>query len=147
MVRSDRPVRSATSPIYVEGTVREEISSAREFHRSGLSEAEWMERSSPYIDQLVNSGEYPIFTRIVMEARPPHLSREDQFRDGLQRVLDCIAAALPSTAESAMSAPPKGQEVQDGPGQARRQRPERGSGTAPRGREGLSGGAVWRHFV
>jgi hypothetical protein len=31
-----------------------------------------------------------------MEARQPHLSRDDQFRNGLQRVLDCIAAALPS---------------------------------------------------
>jgi hypothetical protein len=35
-----------------------------------------------------------------MEARQPHLSRDDQFRNGLQRVLDCIAAALPSNAES-----------------------------------------------
>jgi AcrR family transcriptional regulator len=84
---------------YVEGTVREEISTARELRRSGLSESEWMARSYPYIDQLVKSGEYPIFTKIVMEARQPHLSRDDQFRNGLQRILDCIAAALPPTAE------------------------------------------------
>jgi AcrR family transcriptional regulator len=81
---------------YIEGTVREEISSAREFRRSGLSESEWMARSYPYVDQLVKSGRYPIFTKIVMQARRPHLSRDDQFRHGLQRVLDCIAAALPS---------------------------------------------------
>lgn len=81
---------------YVEGTVREEISSAEEVRRSGLSESEWMARSRPYVDQLVQSGDYPILTRIVMEARQPHLSRDDQFRHGLQRVLDCIAAALPS---------------------------------------------------
>jgi AcrR family transcriptional regulator len=80
---------------YVEGTVREEISAAREFRRSGLSESAWMARSSSYIDRLVRSGEYPIFTKIVMEARRPHLSRDEQFRDGLRRVLDCIAAALP----------------------------------------------------
>ncbi|MFD4763315.1 TetR/AcrR family transcriptional regulator [Streptomyces sp. NPDC058439] len=102
---------------YVEGTVREEISTAREVHRSGLSESEWMERSYPYVDRLVKSGEYPIFTKIVMEARQPHLSRDDQFRNGLQRVLDCIAAALPSTAES----------EQDGPGQARSRPSERAS--------------------
>jgi AcrR family transcriptional regulator len=101
---------------YIEGTVREEISSAREFRRSGLSESEWMARSSPYIDQLAKSGEYPIFTKIVTEARQPHLSREDQFRHGLQRVLDCIAAALPSKAESAMSALREGREE---PGRAR----------------------------
>lgn len=84
---------------YVEGTVREEISTALEVRRSGLSEPEWMARSSPYIDRLLKSGEYPIFTKIVMEARQPHLSRADQFQNGLQRVLDCIATALPPTAE------------------------------------------------
>ncbi|MEV0130707.1 TetR/AcrR family transcriptional regulator [Dactylosporangium sp. NPDC050688] len=84
---------------YIEGTVREEISSAKEFRRSGLSESEWMARSHPYVDRLVKSGEYPIFTKIVMEASHPHLSRDDQFQYGLQRVLDCIASALPSTAE------------------------------------------------
>ncbi|MGW7271659.1 TetR/AcrR family transcriptional regulator [Streptomyces sp. NPDC054864] len=85
---------------YVEGTVREEIGSAMEIRRSGLSESEWMARSHPYVDRLVKSGEYPIFTKIVTEARQPHLSREDQFRNGLRRVLDCIATALPPTAGS-----------------------------------------------
>lgn len=112
---------------YIEGTVREEISSAREIRRSGLSESEWMARSYPYIDRLVKSGEYPIFAKIVMEARQPHLSRHDQLRYGLQRVLDCIAAALPSTAESAMSAHREGREEQDGPGQARSRPSERAS--------------------
>ncbi|MDG4771740.1 TetR/AcrR family transcriptional regulator [Solwaraspora sp. WMMD792] len=88
---------------YIEGTVREEIGSAKELRRSGLSESEWMARSHPYIDQLVRSGEYPIFTKIVTRARQPHLSRDDQFRDGLQRVFDCIAAALPSMADSGQS--------------------------------------------
>ncbi|MEV0827242.1 TetR/AcrR family transcriptional regulator [Nonomuraea rubra] len=85
---------------YVEGTVREEIGSAREIGRSGLSESEWMARSGPYVDQLVKSGDYPIFTKIVMEARQPHLSRDEQFRYGLRRVLDCIATALPPSAEA-----------------------------------------------
>ncbi|MEU7004108.1 TetR/AcrR family transcriptional regulator [Nonomuraea sp. NPDC046570] len=112
---------------YIEGTVREEISSAEEVRRSGLSESEWMARSYPYIDRLVKSGDYPIFTKIVMEARQPHLSRNDQFRYGLQRVLDCIAAALPSTAESPMSAHREGREEQDRPGQARSRPSERTS--------------------
>ncbi|MEV5554370.1 TetR/AcrR family transcriptional regulator, partial [Nonomuraea wenchangensis] len=84
---------------YVEGTVREEISSAGEFRRSGLSESEWMARSGAYIDRLVKSGDYPMFTKIVTEARQPHLSRDEQFRHGLGRVLDCIAAALPAHRE------------------------------------------------
>ncbi|MEV4899223.1 TetR/AcrR family transcriptional regulator, partial [Nonomuraea sp. NPDC055795] len=81
---------------YIEGVVREEISSAKEVRRSGLSESDWMKRSYPYIEGLVKSGDYPIFTKIVMEARHPHLSRDDQFRDGLRRVLDFIATALPA---------------------------------------------------
>ncbi|MEU8206211.1 TetR/AcrR family transcriptional regulator [Streptosporangium sp. NPDC049046] len=105
---------------YVEGAVREEISSVREFRSSGLSESEWMARSHSYVDRLVKSGEYPMFTKIVMEARQPHLSRDEQFRYGLRRVLDCIAAALPSTAESPVSAHREGREEQDGPGQAGR---------------------------
>ncbi len=99
---------------YTEGTVREEISSAKEVRRSGLSESEWMARSYPYIDRLVKSGKYPIFTKIVMEARQPHLSRDDQFRHGLKRVLDCIAAALPPTSESPRSAHREEREDRDG---------------------------------
>ncbi|GAA2207594.1 TetR/AcrR family transcriptional regulator C-terminal domain-containing protein [Nonomuraea monospora] len=80
---------------YVESAVREEISSAEEVRRSGLSESQWMARSYPRIRQLVDSGDYPIFTKIVQQARQPRLSRDEQFRHGLERVLDCIAAALP----------------------------------------------------
>jgi AcrR family transcriptional regulator len=95
---------------YVEGAVRDEVSWAEEVRRSGLSESEWMERSSPYVHQLLKSGEYPIFSKIVMGARQPHLSRDDQFRYGLERVLDCIAAALPSTVEPPVAAHREGQE-------------------------------------
>ncbi|MER7767089.1 TetR/AcrR family transcriptional regulator [Kitasatospora sp. NPDC096140] len=81
---------------YVEGAVRDEVSQAEELRRSGLSESEWAARSHPYIQQLLESGEYPIFSKIALEARQPRLSRDDQFRYGLARVLDCVAAALPS---------------------------------------------------
>ncbi|MBE1532640.1 TetR/AcrR family transcriptional regulator [Actinomadura algeriensis] len=82
---------------YVETAAREEVSSAEEVRRSGLTAAEWMARSAPYIRRLLESGEYPIFTKIVLEARQPHLSHDDQYRYGLERVLDCIAAALPAS--------------------------------------------------
>ncbi|MCO5992070.1 TetR/AcrR family transcriptional regulator [Actinoallomurus rhizosphaericola] len=83
---------------YVEGAAREEVSGAEEIRRSGLSESEWTARTYPRVQQVAESGKYPIFTKIVMEARRPRLSREEQFRYGLERVLDCIATALPSTA-------------------------------------------------
>ncbi len=93
---------------YTEAAVRDEISWAEEVRRSGLSEPEWMARNSPRIHQLVNSGKYPIFTKIVMEARQPHLSRDDQFRYGLERILDCIAAALPVNGEASGGGAPRG---------------------------------------
>ncbi|QFY13354.1 TetR family transcriptional regulator [Nonomuraea phyllanthi] len=99
---------------YVEGAAREEISWAEEVRSSGVSESEWMARSGPYVEQLLKSGEYPIFSKIVMEAHRFHLSRDDQFRHGLQRVLDCIAAALPQAAESPTSAHREGREEPDG---------------------------------
>lgn len=80
---------------YVEGAARDEVGWAEEVRRSGLSEPEWLARTYPYVQELLKSGEYPIFTKITMEARHPHLSRDDHFRYGLERVLDCIAAALP----------------------------------------------------
>ncbi|WP_307831262.1 TetR/AcrR family transcriptional regulator [Nucisporomicrobium flavum] len=79
---------------YVEGAVREEITRAEEARRSGVSEAEWMARSGPRIQQILDSGQYPMFARIVGEARQLHLDRDEQFRYGLDRVLDCIGAAL-----------------------------------------------------
>jgi AcrR family transcriptional regulator len=81
---------------YVESAARDEVSWTQEIRRSGLTESEWMARSYPYIQRLVESGEYPIFTKIVTGSRQPHLSRDDQFRYGLERILDCIAAALPA---------------------------------------------------
>jgi AcrR family transcriptional regulator len=95
---------------YVESAVRDEIGWAEEVRRSGLSEPEWMTRSAPRVEQLMRSGEYPIFTKIVVQARRPHLSRDEQFRHGLERVLDCIAAALPPTAEPPAPAHRKGRK-------------------------------------
>ncbi len=98
---------------HIEGVARDEAGWAEEARRSGLSESEWMARISPYFHQLVKSGDYPIFTKLVTEARQPHLSRDEQFRYGLERVLDCIAAALPSTAGPAVAAYREGQEDRD----------------------------------
>ncbi|WP_188197697.1 TetR/AcrR family transcriptional regulator [Nonomuraea sp. SYSU D8015] len=99
---------------YIEGVARDEADWAEEARRSGLKESEWMARNSSYFEQLVKSGEYPIFTKIAMEARHPRLRRDDQFRHGLERVLDCIAAALPSKAEPPVPARrEEGQEDRD----------------------------------
>jgi AcrR family transcriptional regulator len=64
--------------------------------RSGMTREQWMHRNSPYIQRLVASGDYPMFTRVVKDARQPHLSPEAAFRHGLERVLDCIEGVLPT---------------------------------------------------
>ncbi|MEV0668324.1 TetR/AcrR family transcriptional regulator [Actinomadura luteofluorescens] len=80
---------------YVERTVRGEIEWMREMRQSGMTPERWMMQSAPYVRELLDTGRYPMFERIVKDARLPHMSGEDQFRYGLQRVLDCIAAVLP----------------------------------------------------
>ncbi|MEV5573816.1 TetR/AcrR family transcriptional regulator [Spirillospora sp. NPDC052269] len=84
---------------YVEGAAREQVTTAEEVRRSGLTEEEWTGRNYPYLRQLLDSGKYPIFTRIALDARQPRLDRDEQFQHGLERVLDCIEAALPRPAE------------------------------------------------
>ncbi|WP_309237259.1 TetR/AcrR family transcriptional regulator [Actinomadura sp. BRA 177] len=80
---------------YVERVVRGEIEWAREMRQSGMTPQRWMTESAPYVRELLGTGRYPMFERIVMDARLPHMSAEEQFRYGLDRVLDCIAAARP----------------------------------------------------
>ncbi|TDE27608.1 TetR/AcrR family transcriptional regulator [Actinomadura sp. 6K520] len=93
---------------YVESAAREEAGQAAEARRGGLTAAERMTRNSPYVRRLVESGEYPMFTKIVLEARQPHLGHGERFRYGLERVLDCMAAALsepgPSRDETSVTA-------------------------------------------
>jgi AcrR family transcriptional regulator len=84
---------------YVEGVAREEVSWAEELRRSGLSESEWLARTYPRVRQLQESGDYPIFNKIVAQTHRPQPSGDDRFRHGLERVLDFIAATLPHAAE------------------------------------------------
>lgn len=80
---------------YVEHAVRGEIAWTREMRQSGMTPERWMTQSAPYVRELLDSGRHPMFERVVRDARMPHLSGEEQFRCGLERVLDCIAGALP----------------------------------------------------
>ena len=80
---------------YVEYVVRGEIEWAREHHRSGMTPELRMVRSGPYVRELLDTGAYPMFERVVRDARLPHMTGEERFRYGLDRVLDRIAGALP----------------------------------------------------
>ncbi|QXJ19764.1 TetR/AcrR family transcriptional regulator [Actinomadura graeca] len=80
---------------YVELDVRRELEWRREYRRSGLTPEDWMMRTGPRVRELMESGDYPMFTRVIVDARIPHMTGDEQFEYGLGRVLDCIASALP----------------------------------------------------
>jgi AcrR family transcriptional regulator len=81
---------------FVLGHVLVELGDVEAVQRTGLTHEEWMEQQGEYGPTIVNSGLYPRFTRVIVEARTPHLAdRQDLgFAAGLERVLDGIAAHL-----------------------------------------------------
>ncbi len=86
-----------TLDAFVRGRVLEELSEQEAVRRSGLDQEQWMQTQIPYIESLVESGRYPLLTRVVLDARAPHdLHRlEHGFDAGLQRVLNGLATMLP----------------------------------------------------
>jgi hypothetical protein len=42
----------------------------------------------------MDSGEYPLFTKVIIDAALPHMAPDRQFRTGLEDLLDGIAAKL-----------------------------------------------------
>jgi hypothetical protein len=42
----------------------------------------------------MDSGEFPLFTKVIMDAELPHMDPERQFRTGLNDLLDGISAQL-----------------------------------------------------
>lgn len=97
---------------YAHSAVHREIGWLDQARRTGMDIAQWMSGYvGPYVARIVASGNYPMFTRTIREARVPHLTPEERFRYGLERVLDGIAAALPAgtgPVRARPAAPPPG---------------------------------------
>jgi AcrR family transcriptional regulator len=83
-----------TLTAFVLGHVLGELGDQEAARRSGLTHEQWMEQQGEYGPTIVNSGLYPRFTRVIIEARTPHAAdRQDRlFEAGLDRVLAGIAA-------------------------------------------------------
>ncbi|MCX3062127.1 TetR/AcrR family transcriptional regulator [Streptomyces beihaiensis] len=79
---------------YVESFVRNEVGWLEEARRTKMDMTEWMRRSRPYAKQLVATGQYPMFTRVLTETMTPDMKPEARFHYGLDLVLDSIAATL-----------------------------------------------------
>jgi AcrR family transcriptional regulator len=94
----DMLVMVETLDAYVRGRALEELSEQEAVRRSGLDQEQWMQSQIPYIESLIESGRYPLLTRVVIDARAPHDPDrlEHGFDLGLERVLDGLAMMLPA---------------------------------------------------
>ncbi|GAA4064501.1 TetR/AcrR family transcriptional regulator [Actinomadura miaoliensis] len=81
---------------YVEQAVAEQLTWIEEQRRTGLSREDVMVRNSAYVRQILASGEYPMFIRIIRDAVQPHMDDDRRFHYGLDRVMACMAAILPT---------------------------------------------------
>src|SRR5580658_6593087 len=86
-----------TLDAFIRGRALDELSEQESARRSGLDREEWMQVQAPYVESLINSGHYPLLTRVVLDARSPHDPDhlEHSFDAGLERVLDGLATMLP----------------------------------------------------
>lgn len=78
---------------YVIGAIRVEAGELRAELESGMDKAEWQAATGPYMHRMIATGRYPNLARVVREAANP--SADVEFDQGLDRVLDGIAAHLP----------------------------------------------------
>jgi AcrR family transcriptional regulator len=78
---------------YVIGTLQLEASELRAEADSGMNESEWQTSAAPYIFRIIETGRFPCLARVVRDAANP--PPDVLFDQGLDRVLDGIAARLP----------------------------------------------------
>ncbi|GAA2214797.1 TetR/AcrR family transcriptional regulator C-terminal domain-containing protein [Nonomuraea monospora] len=82
---------------HLHSAIRREIGWLEESRRTGLDSERWKrDYMGPYVRQVVESGAFPLFNRSILESRTAHLSPEERFRHDLGRILDAIAALIPS---------------------------------------------------
>ncbi|MFE9427459.1 TetR/AcrR family transcriptional regulator [Kitasatospora sp. NPDC006697] len=80
---------------YVLGAVSDELTEQDTRRRTGLTEQQWQASVGPYLREIVASGEYPHFARVVIEAEHPDTGQRFEFG------LDCLLAGLGTLAARA----------------------------------------------
>lgn len=91
----DRMLTITTSVLgFVRGFVQVELAEAEASRRTGLTEEQWRRSQAPYIGQIMESGRYPLITKVILDAAIPHMDPDEQFQNGLDHLLDGISAQL-----------------------------------------------------
>jgi hypothetical protein len=85
-----------TVQAYVRGYVVSELAEQEALRRSGLDRDQWMLSYAPYMRSVIESGRFPLVTRVIVDAQSPHAANrvERGFELGLERVLDGVAAMI-----------------------------------------------------
>ena len=81
---------------FTRGYAAEEVAEQQAEASSGLSRERWMLSQARYVESIRGSGAYPLFMRIIDDAKTPHDPHIVQrgFEQGLECLLDGIAARL-----------------------------------------------------
>lgn len=80
---------------YVFGTAARELAEEQAQRRSGLTKDQWQDSVAPYIRDVIASGAYPQFARLVRDADDADPNQRFDF--GLACILDGITARVHST--------------------------------------------------
>jgi AcrR family transcriptional regulator len=85
-----------TLSTFARGYAAGEIAEQQAEARSGLGRERWMETQGQYVEMIRGSGQFPLFMRVVDDAKAPHDPHlmQQGFEQGLQCLLDGIAARL-----------------------------------------------------
>jgi len=79
---------------YVIGAVRREITERRAERASGMDIRQFQAAWGPYLERTFATGRFPALATVVREG--PHLSADENFRIGLEFLLDGIEASVSS---------------------------------------------------
>jgi AcrR family transcriptional regulator len=78
---------------FTKGFVQEELAAAAAYRRTGLDRAQWHQHMTPFVTQLIGTGEHPYLARMILDAED-FPDPDAVFGRRLAMVLDGIAATM-----------------------------------------------------
>ncbi|MCX5232660.1 TetR/AcrR family transcriptional regulator [Streptomyces sp. NPDC006553] len=82
-----------TVSAYFNGAIRREITNLRAERATGLSKHDWQRASGPHLTRMLATGRFPALAKAVHDGTD--VDAETSFTNGLDWVLDAVAAKLP----------------------------------------------------